>query len=284
METCRHNQELFQFALNLPDMNIQNLPLMRSEHSCQVTVFGDGRLENSDCTETHVFQPFSSASSGAIANVRRQVKLQPTSGSDTKRMAETRESSLIFTHPDQKDQASNDQAKLVLALLNSFKSSDEATKPEMFSQLVHSMRRLSHSQLLNIFYNGITDPELRTLALDAIPLLKTDAGIALMKDIVETGELPIQTLDMWFATLAYYKNPTREMLGVVSNFLRGEPIHSALLGVSSLVSSYCSGHENCQELPEVQAIITQYEQLLGSQCEAVDRTEEDKVVLALKAF
>ena len=29
METCRNNQELFQYALNLPDMNIQNLPLMR---------------------------------------------------------------------------------------------------------------------------------------------------------------------------------------------------------------------------------------------------------------
>lgn len=192
--------------------------LFRSEHSCQVTVFGDGRLESSDCTETHVFQPFSSASSGAIANVRRQVKLvgKPTPSATSQRLTETRASSLIFSHPDQKDQASNDQAKLVLALLNSFKSASETAKPEMFSQLVHSMRQLSHSQLLNIFYNGITDPELRILALDAIPLLKTDAGIALMKDIIETGELPSETLNMWFSTLPYYKNPTRAMLGVVS--------------------------------------------------------------------
>ena len=35
---------------------------------------------------------------------------------------------------------------------------------------------------------------------------------------------------------------------------------------------------------EIQDIITQYEQLLGSQCEAVDRAEEDKVILALKAL
>jgi hypothetical protein len=153
MDTCLNNQELFQYALNLPDMNIQNFPLMRSEHSCQVTVFGDGRLESSDCSETHVFQPFSSASSGAVTTVRRQVKLagQPTPASSTQRMAETRESSLIFVHPEQRDQASNDQAKLVLKLLNSFKSSDASARPEMFSQLVHSMRQLSHSQLLNIF-------------------------------------------------------------------------------------------------------------------------------------
>ena len=190
----------------------------RSEHSCQVTVFGDGRMESSDCTETHVFQPFSSASSGAVATVRRQVKLagQPTPASSTQRMAETRESSLIFVHQEKKDQASNDQAKLVLELLNSFKSADEASRPEMFSQLVHSMRQLSHSQLLNIFYNGITDPEMRIVALDAIPLLKTEAGIVLMKDIVESGELPRQTLDIWMATLPFYKNPTRGMLGIVS--------------------------------------------------------------------
>merc|ERR1712018_311994 len=91
MDTCRHNQELFQFALNLPDMNVQNLPLMRSEHACQVTVFGDGRLESSDCEEVHVFQPFSSASSGAIAEVQRQVKFagESTPASATTRLVET---------------------------------------------------------------------------------------------------------------------------------------------------------------------------------------------------
>ena len=57
---------------------------------------------------------------------------------------------------------------------------------------------------------------------------------------------------------------------------------SALLGVSSLVSSYCKENTECQDLPEVQAIITQYEELLGSNCAAIDSAEEDKVILALK--
>ena len=64
------------------------------------------------------------------------------------------------------------------------------------------------------------------------------------------------------------------------NFLRGEPLNSALLGVSSLVSSYCKEHTDCQDLPEVQAIITQYEELLGTTPQ--DSAEEDKVILALK--
>ena len=51
-----------------------------------------------------------------------------------------------------------------------------------------------------------------------------------------------------------------------------------------MVNSYCSAHTDCHDLPEVQAIITQYEQLLGSQCAVIDRAEEDKVVLALKAL
>ena len=67
------------------------------------------------------------------------------------------------------------------------------------------------------------------------------------------------------------------------NFIRGEqPMSSALLGVSSLVSSYCKENTECQDLPEVQAIITQYEELLGSNCAAIDSAEEDKVILALK--
>ena len=33
METCQDNQKLYQFALNLPDMNIQNLPMIKYVHA-----------------------------------------------------------------------------------------------------------------------------------------------------------------------------------------------------------------------------------------------------------
>ncbi len=43
-------------------------------------------------------------------------------------------------------------------------------------------------------------------------MLRTDAAVTLMRDIIESGQLNDVTLDNWFASLAFYKNPTRAMI------------------------------------------------------------------------
>jgi len=45
--------------------------------------------------------------------------------------------------------------------------------------------------------------------LDALPLVRTDAAIILMRDIVASKQLNEETLDNWYNALAFYKNPTR---------------------------------------------------------------------------
>ena len=47
----------------------------RSEHTCDVAVSGDGKLESSVCQEVHLFRPLSSSSSGATTIVKQHVKL-----------------------------------------------------------------------------------------------------------------------------------------------------------------------------------------------------------------
>ena len=102
--------------------------------------------------------------------------------------------------------------KHVLDLLQKYKSAPDSSRPDIFTDLVHSLRKFSHPQLNNLFYNQIKDNELQNLVLDALPLLKTDAGITLMKDLVDSKTLPGTILDIWFSTLPYYHNPTRSML------------------------------------------------------------------------
>merc|ERR1711881_223071 len=289
METCQGNQKLYQFALNLPDMNIQNLPMIKSEHSCDVVVYGQGRLESSRCFESHLFKPFSSASSGALTTVTQNIKfVGESTGSKTARVEQARKSSLLYTHEAEHvdDQDHDEAAQHVLNLLNEYQTTEKAEKrPEIFADLVHSMRHLSHPKLMKIFYSGITNDRARSLVLDALPLLKTDAGIRLMQDIIESGDLPLDILDMWFDTLPFYKTPTRGMLAIISNFVSGgEPRNSALLGVSAMVSTFCSNHANCHDLPEVQDIVLRYESLLGSNCLATGQMEEDRVILTLKAL
>ena len=56
----------------------------------------------------------------------------------------------------------------------------------------------------------------RKFVLDAIPLLRTDAAVTLMRDIIGSGQLNDVTMDNWFASLAFYKNPTRAMVTTVA--------------------------------------------------------------------
>ena len=98
--------------------------------------------------------------------------------------------------------------QLILEQLSST-TSDDKSRVEMFTQLVHTMRKLTHSQLVQIFH---TYENLETMLFDALPLLKTDAAITLMRDFVENGKVSGDILDTWFATLPYYKNPSRGMI------------------------------------------------------------------------
>ena len=195
-----------------------HLNFFRSNHECEVEVTTGGRLESSICQESHLFQPFSSKHSGATSKIIQTVHFVGESAGqpvDHLRLPTAQKSSLLFKHDIDEEEATNDDAERVLELLESLELMDDSLKPEEFSRLVHSMRKLSHPQLVNIFYNGIKDSNRRSLALDALPLLKTDAGIILMKDIIASGKLPIETLDQWMATLPFYRNPTRGMLGIV---------------------------------------------------------------------
>ena len=89
-------------------------------------------------------------------------------------------SSLLFNRLNKDDMVMDE--KHVLDLLQKYKSAPDSSRPDIFTDLVHSFRKFSHPQLNNLFYNQIKDNELQNLVLDALPLLKTDAGITLMKD------------------------------------------------------------------------------------------------------
>ncbi len=71
---------------------------------------------------------------------------------------------------------------------------------------------MCHNIKIMIRIQKVVFNNFRKFMLDAIPLLRTDAAVTLMRDIVESGQLNDVTLDNWFASLAFYKNPTRAMI------------------------------------------------------------------------
>ena len=54
----------------------------------------------------------------------------------------------------------------------------------------------------------------------------------------------------------------------------GAPKKAALLGVSSMVQTFCQANHDCYQMEEIQFIITQYERLLNDNCYAHGQEEE----------
>ena len=104
-----------------------------------------------------------------------------------------------------------------------------------------------------------------------------------MKEIIVSGGVDSEKIDSWFNSLIYYKNPTRAMISILCQMLY-EPRKSSILGVSTLISTFCSNHESCFEFPEVQDALRILQSLLGESCEANNPQEEDIVILALKGW
>ena len=161
----------------------------RSHHQCEVTVYGLGRMDSSQCTETHEFKPFSSATSGVMTTTTQSLKLiSESSYASPVELEDSSVSTLLF-NPNVQAMESQDQddqqTQLILDQLTSTTHEDK-TRVELFTQLVHSMRTLSHSQLVRIYQH---EEQLEGVLLDALPLLKTDAAMTLMRDLVETGQV-----------------------------------------------------------------------------------------------
>jgi hypothetical protein len=286
MYSCTGNQMLHQYALNLPDMNIQHLPILASSHQCDVALL-QGRLASAHCTETHHFQPFSHAGQGPTTTVTQSLVFRSQAEASLAPASSDVRTDLTFVQQlGQREEVTEESiVREQLARVNQpgFRDSE---LPDIFRSLVHSMRHLHHSHLVLIHNDIAQEKKSKKLFEDALPLLKTDSGISLMRDIIASGSLDQAVIDSWFASLTFYKNPTRAMLTVLSTFLEPQPPphHSALLGISSLASTFCAARPDCLQVAEMRHLVDRLQRLLGQDCTTSGRAQEDSMVLVLKAL
>ena len=234
-----------------------------------------------------MFKPFSNENNGAVSVVRQKLTFLQDTVRGVASMASDllhfdRTGSLAFGH-DHKRTDSVGDVDFVTQLLDRHDSVESSQLPALFDKLVYSMRSLKHSDMINIYYD-IKVSRTKKFFQDALPLLKTDAGVTLMKDILTSGELSSEITHLWFSSLAFYKNPSRGMLILLSSFINSNAPKSALLGISSLASTFCSNNPKCSEVAEFNEVLSKFEALLGSSCEANSLEEEEKIVLALKGI
>ena len=235
------------------------------------------------CEETHVFKPFSNGDNGAKTTIDISLEFMEEKSVDKfSTLQFTSKDVLSFSHDHRRTNDDPNEAH-VIQLLQRHPSATTSDIPVLFDALVYGLRSLHHSQLVNVYYS-LRNPRTIKFFQDALPLLKTDAGVTLMRDIINSGQIDSAIIDSWFSSLAFYKNPTRGMLIVLSTLVNENSRSSALLGISGLAGTFCSNNKNCFEIAEMKQILTNFEKLLGNSCESSSPEQELQIVLVLKSL
>jgi hypothetical protein len=55
----------------------------------------------------------------------------------------------------------------------------------------------------------------RKFLLDAMPLIRTADGVALMVQLFKSGEITVAQMDSWLTSIAFQKKPTLDMMSSV---------------------------------------------------------------------
>ncbi|XP_063238573.1 vitellogenin-like [Bacillus rossius redtenbacheri] len=191
--------------------NYQAPPVMRSSSRCHLTV--DHNVYTSvGCEERHVFRPFSGAASGATTVTAQSLTLfaennATASDDDDDPGVVTRRTSLLFDHdltpkPTTGElKASRDLVKVMCRL-----STDDIQRdfPNVFTQFIHTARLLSSQALTQLFSraNSICRSG-RKHVTDALPLLGSNAAVAVMMDLVQKGRVSEETERDWLFLVSF---------------------------------------------------------------------------------
>lgn len=267
---------------------VQSLPLIRSTLKCEQKV-SEGRVRSAECVEQHLFRPFSEGENGAVT--RSTVRLTETAvrsaATSYDQDMPTLRSSLLFDYADAELQQQNRlQAAASLLTQLEEKTADGVRPdvPRLFTRLVRTLRHFDEAGLLQLEAQLVAG-EARRFFVDALPLAGSAPAMALMRRLMQRGQVDEQTADRWMTALAFVHEPSLEMVAAVAPLL-AEPgaRRQTLLGVSSLVHHYCERHVDCAEQSPVREAVGHLERALGSGCRAGSEHEELRVLAALKAL
>lgn len=266
----------------ISDSPVQSLPIFKSSSKCHQRV-EEGLLKTAECEETHVFRPFSSEKGGAVTTAKTtmilmsQERLTPITDFDFKR------NTLAFEHT----LAPEAQLEAVEEILSNLEiaSNNEILPevPSLFAKLVSSLKELDYPQL-NTVYNNAKETHTRKFLVDAMPLVGTAASFGVVRDMFLNGDMTESEADVFFTSLAFFKNPTAEMFTALAPLLENNPSQKAMLGTSALINTFCKINEDCGADSSVQQVIRRIETQLGSGCRTVNEEEKVRVLVALKAL
>jgi len=278
---------IFQTVGYDSDSAVQSVPLMTSTQQCEQEINGRSKiLSRSECTELHVFSPFSNDRSGATTEITNKLTFsRQVEGTQRATNPMRSRQSLRYDHTltDSEIAATlRDVQQTVTSLCRQTETDVRPEAPRLFASLVKQMRRLDARTLQQLIADKSRYcAKAGSFFNDALPVLQTAAAVSVIRDVISRGQVTPKQKDTLMTSLAFIKNPTTDMMKELGTLLRTD-FESAALPVSSVVNTYCRLNE--QESPEVTNIIKSFETELRYNCRVENDAQRDKILLTLRAI
>jgi len=165
-------------------------------------------------------------------------------------------------------------------------ATSDDVRPEaagLFTELVKQMRKLDTKTLRQLMAGGRSGPcnKAETYYRDALPLLGSTGAVAVIRDLVTSGQVSGPQADLLVTSITFIKDPSTEMMKELQSLVSADMERSSL-AVSSVVNTYCK--QNKMDSPEVLSIIRVFETELKTDCRADRNTNTRRMLLALRAI
>ncbi|GLH12110.1 Uncharacterized protein GBIM_16860 [Gryllus bimaculatus] len=255
------------------------VPVVRSRGSCDLWV-DHNVYSRIDCSEAHIFQPFSNGSSGATTRVRQALELlqEEAEPADTSEPVDRRVP-LLFDHDLTPKPTSGElraSRDLLRAMCLLHDGDVQPQFPHAFAHFLRTARLLSPSALTQLYLRA---PALcrtaRQHLLSALPLLGSNAAVALMRDLILRGGVDRSLAHDWLFAVAFIPSSGAILL-----------VEPQVLAVSSVVRSYCRWNPSCADQRPVYEIMEHLLRVLRDAMSARVWTRQplEKAVVAVKAL
>ncbi|XP_074643894.1 uncharacterized protein LOC141900764 [Tubulanus polymorphus] len=297
MQTCtdRHGyRTALQSTHYRVPTKIQSLPITKGSHKCTQTYHSSGRMLKAECVESHVFRPFSKESSGAVTDARHSLEFIRESVGVSERPTGGRRMTLKFEHEIPKTDKNSDIEPSLATLREICTQTSSSIRPEtpaLFARLVYQIKEIDERTLRDLHQRVsreqvcVSNHETAKKFLhDAIPMVGTTASVRMIADLINRKHVKDSEADAWLSSLAFVKNPTKDMISPVAALLQREPTKNVYLSVSAMVNTYCKTHSDCDRDVIIQGVAQALQARLNSNCQSKNPRDRETILIALKSL
>ncbi|KRZ80136.1 Vitellogenin [Trichinella papuae] len=296
LNACKHRSTFFGQSKMVPysvNSRAQNMPLFDGIQTCKQTI-ENLIISDVDCEEVHEFRPSDDPSVGNIL-LNSHMKLKLLRTAKAKNVAKMPNSKPPVVKSLYFDPADFDTVELIpspadvhFSLKKFCDIGDQVIQetPDLFSSLIHSLRRLDKKSLVEAVEQANMRhycPQQTQLLYDALAACNTPACTVMMIELIKKPRTLESHRKALIDALAFVRHPTLESVSLLTSFIsEAEP--DDLLKISIFIQNYCLGDPFCQQHPELMKISDEMARNLGQNCQIHSDKKLHLLIATLRAF